>query len=212
MEPLKVTFVGTELLDPNSAACRARRLFAPLLHGGQADPDDDLSQADELADCGWHALALAAYSNAIRRHPGLADARLHRGLELFRRGKWEAAAVDFQAHLKDDPDCAHRAECQTRIAWSLHERGRYADAAAELTDLVERPRPSWKRAYRAAVLLLRAEFFDLAKKPDAAKADRDLAASSPRNWPGRRTTSRGLAVHRIGPRRPRRTGGSSRRR
>ena len=180
-EPLKVTFVGTELLDPNSAACRARRLLAPLLHASQVDLDDDLSQADELARLGWHDLSLAAYSNTIRRHPRLADARLHRGLELFRHGKWEAAAEDFRAHLKDDPDCAHRAECQTRLAWSLHERGRYADAAAELTDLVERPPPSWKRAHRAAVLLLRAEFLDRAGESDAAEADRDRAADATSN-------------------------------
>ena len=99
---------------------------------------------------------------------------MHRGLELFRRGNWAAAAEDFRAVL--GPKDPSRGPARSRLSWSYHELGRHADAAAELVRLLEISPSSWRAEDRAGLLLLRAEFYDLAGKPDLARADRDLAA------------------------------------
>ena len=101
---------------------------------------------------------------------------MHRGLELFRRGKWAAAAEDFRAVLAEDPKDPSRGPARSRLSWSYHELGRDADAADEIVRLLEISPSSWRAEDRAGLLLLRAEFYKLAGKPDLARADRDLAA------------------------------------
>ena len=174
--PLTVTIVGAELLDPDSSMSRAMRLFAPWLKGGRADGRDYLSRADELAQKGWHGLALWDYNATVRRFPKLKAARMHRGLELFRRGSWQAAADDFKAVLEGAPNDSSSEPAKSRLSWAYLELGRPADAAAELVELLDASPSSWRNDDRAGLLLLRAEYFDRVGKPDQAKADRNLAA------------------------------------
>ena len=174
--PFSVTIIGAELLDPDSFQSRMQRLLAPWLKGSQADPRDYLLRADELVHQGWHDLALRSYDACIRRFPTLTEARMHRGLELFYRGRWAAAVEDFRAVLAGDPKDPSRGPARSRLAWSYHELGRDADAAAELVRLLENSPSPWRAEDRAGLLLLRAEFYDLAGKSVLARADRDLAA------------------------------------
>ena len=174
--PLTVTMIGTEYLDPYSLASRTRRLLTPWLKGSGADARDYLDRADELACLGWHDLALREYAAIIRRTPEFISARMQRGLELFRRGRWESAAADFAAVVAGDPSYEYRLEAWCRLAWSYHGLGRDADAGIELGKLLESLPQVGSR--RACALLLRAEFYELAGRPDQAMADR-VAAGSP---------------------------------
>ena len=175
---VKVSFVGAELLDPDSTMNKTQRLFAPWLKGSKADAGDYLARADELIRLGWHDLALRDYDATIRRFPKLTEARMHRGLERFRRAQWRAAAEDFNAVLEGDPNDPSRGPARSRLAWAYSELGRHADAAAELVKLLETSPTSWQAEDRAGLLLLRAEFYDRAGTSDQARTDRDLAAKA----------------------------------
>ena len=72
--------------------------------------------ADGLIRSGWHDLGLAAYDAGIRRDPASTHLRVHRGLELYRRGRWEAAAKDFRLAMVDELPGRIRAQARIRLA------------------------------------------------------------------------------------------------
>ena len=175
---IKLKVVGAELLDPNSSFSQWWNLLAPWRKGIKADAQDYLLRADALVRQGWHDLALKDYQTAVRRNPRLTDARMRRGLELFRRNLWQAAAEDFNAVLEGDPNDPSRGSARSRLAWAYHELGRNDEAADQLVKLLDTSPASWSPEDRAGLLLLQSEFHNQAGKPDQAKAARDQATSA----------------------------------
>ena len=173
--PLTVKVVGVDLLDFNSATSRAQRLLTSLLSGNGSDAV--LSSADELILSGWHGLGLAAYDAGIRRYPTSTHLRMHRGMELFRRGQWEAAAEDFRLALAGEHPCKFRGQARIRLACAYHELGKRVDAASTLAKELEAPADTGNKDERAGLRLLLAEFFDLDGKPDLARKEREAAAA-----------------------------------
>jgi Tfp pilus assembly protein PilF/WD40 repeat protein len=173
--PLTVKIVGADLLDPKSAASRVQRVLTSLLSGSGTDAV--LASADELIQSGWHGLGLAAYDAGIRHYPAMDHLRMHRGMELFRRGRWEAAAEDFRLASAGKLPCKFRGQARIRMAWAYHELGRHADAASTLAKELEAPADTRKDVDQAGLRLLLAEFFDLDGKPDLAGREREAAAA-----------------------------------
>jgi eukaryotic-like serine/threonine-protein kinase len=173
--PLTVKVVGASLLDPNSMLSRAKKLL-PLVRT-DSEPELSLGAADELVRMGWHFLGLRAYDINIARHSALPHLRLHRGLELYRRGEWKAAAEDLRLVTTNDLRCRFLGEARPRLAWAYHELGRNADAATVLTEELESPSVARRTIEQAALRLLLAEFHALDGKAERAKRERDAAAA-----------------------------------
>ncbi len=171
---MTVRIAGADLLDPNSAASRTQKFLNSLRSWNGTDPV--LAWADELIRCGWHGLGLAAYNAGIRRDPAAAHLRLHRGMELFRRRWWAAAAEDFRLAASGEFACEFRGQARTRLAWAYRELGKHADAASTLAGELEASADARQDIEQAGLRLLLAEFFDLGGKPDLAGKERETAA------------------------------------
>ena len=173
--PLTVQVLGIDLLDHDSVASRCRRVLAALRAGGLSGLI--LNSADELIQSGWHGPGMAAYHLGLRRDPAMTHLRLHRGMEHFGRGAWDAVVEDFRAALAGEFPCEFRHEARIRLAWSYHEMGRPADAAATLAGDLEAPGDTRPVIEKACLRLLLAELFDLDGQPDLARREREAAAS-----------------------------------
>ena len=173
--PLAVKVVGVDLLDPKSAASRTQRILNSLRAGKETDAV--LTSADELIQGGWHDLGLVAYNAAIRRHPASGHLRMHRAMELFGRGRWQAAIDDFRLALEREPTCKFRDQARIRLAVAYHELGKHADAASTLAKDLESPADTRQPIEKAGLRVLLAEFFDLDGKPDLAIKQREAAAT-----------------------------------
>lgn len=177
-DPVAITVVGASLLDPDRRAgieILADSLSLVMNPNSEAAPVL-LARGQNFARLGWFDYALRDFHAAVRADPKLLDARMYRGLEQFRRGRWKEAADDL-AHVTADPHYPYRGPARSRLAWAYLELGRPADAANELETLLASPGVSWPTDDKAGILLLRAEFHDRAGQAVAAQADRAAAAT-----------------------------------
>src|SRR5262249_30683544 len=137
---------------------------------------DYLARGQRHTRLGWFDLALRDFDEAVRLEPDNANARLARGLERFRRGRWAAAAEDFTPATAAWP---RYEPVWFRRAWAYSEIDRLADAVADLKVIAGMP--SVPVEDRAAFLVLRSVWNDRLGRPVDAAADRlvaDLLAST----------------------------------
>ena len=171
----EVRIVGLDLLDPNSTLSKIRdSLFGLSI---KTRPEFALSAGDALVRLGLHELGLAAYNLGIRLYPQDGHLRMHRALESFRRGRWEAAAEDLRLAPPDGLRCVAASESRPRLAWAYHELGRDAEAAAVLEEELRSPSVASPKMYQWALRVLLAEFYQRDGKADRAEAT--LAAAAP---------------------------------
>jgi WD40 repeat protein/tetratricopeptide (TPR) repeat protein len=172
-EPLTVKIVGADRLDPRSTASRVRKILTFLRNGNRADAL--LTVADELVQSGRHGLGLAVYNVALLHLPTSSHLRMHRGMELFRQGRWEPAANDFRLTLAVEPPCRFKAQASIRLAWAYHELGKHAEAASTLAQDLETSTDTRQNLEKAGLRLLLAEFRVLEGKPELARKEREIA-------------------------------------
>ena len=101
-----------------------------------------------------HQAAVRRFSRAYQLDPGLRQARLDRGIILYRElGQTDEALEDFDALLAEDPKFA---PALLNRAMLSQECGRYADALTDLEALLALPEEDkeyWAIASRSADLL-----------------------------------------------------------
>ncbi|MCI0396059.1 MAG: tetratricopeptide repeat protein [Chloroflexi bacterium] len=84
-----------------------------------------------------HRAAVHRFTQAYEMDPALRQARLDRGILLWREmGRAEEALSDFNALLAEDPDYAPALLNRAMVA---QEAGRYADALADLERYLSLP-------------------------------------------------------------------------
>ena len=101
-----------------------------------------------------HQAAVRRFSRAYQLDPGLRQARLDRGIILYRElGQTDEALADFDALLAEDPEYAPALLNRAMLA---QECGRYAEALSDLEAYLTLPqedREYWAVASRTADLL-----------------------------------------------------------
>jgi tetratricopeptide (TPR) repeat protein len=101
-----------------------------------------------------HQAAVRRFSRAYELDPGLRQARLDRGIILYRElGRTDEALADFDSLLAEDPKYAPALLNRALLA---QECGRYADALADLEVYLALPvedKEYWSIASRSADLL-----------------------------------------------------------
>ena len=101
-----------------------------------------------------HNYAIRRFTQAYQLDPSFRQARLDRGIILYREmGRLDEALADFDALLDEDPDYGPALLNRAMIA---QERGQYAQALADLEAYLSLPYENdeyWSIASRTAVLL-----------------------------------------------------------
>lgn len=142
----------------------------PLLHEQVAERADDRRAWFNLAVAhqalGHLSEARAAWDHAIELHPGDVEALARRGEVLLDLHEWAAAAADFGAALKLDPESI---DGTLNLALAWQRSGRRADARALLLDLLSR-QPRNVHALRRLVDISREEL-ELDAGNQAARQD-----------------------------------------
>lgn len=114
-----------------------------------------------------HQAAVRRFSRAYELDPGLRQARLDRGIILYRElGRTDEALADFDALLAEDPKFAPALLNRALLA---QECGRYSDALTDLEVYLALPiedKEYWAIASRSADLL-REIVSDLTGNPEA---------------------------------------------
>ncbi len=101
-----------------------------------------------------HRHAVHRFSQAYQLDPTLREARLDRGIILYRElGMLDEAMADFDALLEDDPGYGPALLNRAMVA---QERGRYAEALVDLRAYLALPKEDeeyWRMASRTAEVL-----------------------------------------------------------
>ena len=101
-----------------------------------------------------HRHAVRRFTQAVELDPHLHEARLSRGIVLFREmGRLDQALADFDALLEDDP---HYAPALLNRALLAQERGHYAAALDDLEHYLALPvedKEYYRMATRTAAML-----------------------------------------------------------
>lgn len=101
-----------------------------------------------------HRSAVKRFTQAFQLDPGLREARLDRGIILYRElGRLDEAMADFDALLDEDPDYGPALLNRAMIS---QERGEYVDALNDLDSYLGLPKEDeeyWQIANRMAALL-----------------------------------------------------------
>ncbi len=102
-----------------------------------------------------HLLAIKRFTQAYEKDPSLRDARLDRGIILYRElGRFDEAMADFDALLAQDPDYG---PALLNRAMAAQEQGQYTEALADLETYLTLPSPGdeYRRLAERTAQLLR---------------------------------------------------------
>lgn len=126
-----------------------RRVNTPTLKG--KTKEQHLNEGIQFYSLGWYKEALAAYEQALRLDPHLADAHFGKGNALYFLGRYEEALLAFDQAIHLAP---HNAALHNNKGCALYMLGHYSEALAVYEQAL-RLDPHLVSAQRGRSLVLR---------------------------------------------------------